>query len=195
MTSSLAAGGLSVLAAEPNPDFDGALAALRPLGVTAVRARVQELPPDIGRFDAVLLSYVLDSVPEEEIRAVHTALRRVVAPGGCFLGVTYAEQSPWRTYSAAVEADIGPCLSGGRTRVFTALEQAGRTVLPLVTVTTGLYAASPYELFDGLAFFYRRRLTAYRAARERLLPRLARLAVTGGGVCRLAVDEVVFEWS
>lgn len=186
-----------VYAVEPNELFWPALQALHSAGLRFVGSRAEDLAAaESDRFDLVLMSYLLDSVPAERVAAICDKVETYLDDNGALLGVTYVDGCPWDTYMLAVESIFGTRRSrGGLSRMYPVLRDLGYTIENVAIVRTEIWADSLRQLFDSTVFFHRRISAEYLAAAPRLMPILERYSRRTHEHFELHVDEVIYRIS
>lgn len=186
-----------IYAVEPNELFWPALQELHSAGLRFAGARAQDLETaGDEKFDLVLMSYLLDSVPAEQVQSICETVRTYLNEKGVMVGVTYVDGCPWDAYMLAVESIFGTSRSrGGLSRMYPLLRDLKYTIENVAIVRTQIWADSLRQLFDSTVFFHRRIATEYLAEASRLIPILENYAQRTREHYELHVDEVIYQIS
>lgn len=185
-----------LVAAEPNAKFSRDLASLGTGDrYRYVQSSIEDFAWENGKFDLILLAYVLESMGgREKWASACQKLQSLLSAHGMLLGATYVDGCAWDTYATIVEKEIGlDSRSGGLSRVFPSLRNAGFNVQVRSILTTQIWGDDIDQLYDGLAFFFRRKADAYYSKRNFLLPSLRRVSSPFGSEVSIAVKEVIYE--
>lgn len=186
-----------VYAVEPNELFWPALQELHSAGLRFVGKKAQDLETARDdKFDLVLMSYLLDSVPAEQVQPICDTVATYLNDNGAMVGVTYVDGCPWDAYMLAVESIFGTRRSrGGLSRMYPLLRDLKYTIENVAIVRTEIWADSLRQLFDSTVFFHRRIAAEYLADADRLMPILEKYSHRTREHYELHVDEVIYQIS
>lgn len=145
------------------------------------------------RYDSILLSYVLESISIADYPAIFEKLKAILNLKGNIYCATYLDGCDWDEFSYIVKARIDLARTGGFYRVLSSIRDCGYSIREREIVSTQIYGESLENLYENLAFFFKRGLDQYINHKQDLIAILERYTErSNDGRFYIEVKEVIF---
>jgi SAM-dependent methyltransferase len=180
-----------VVAVEPEERFTQVIRAANLPNLIVYESKIEEFW-QAGKYDLILMSYLLDSMSSETISVVMNQVESMKAPGGKIVAVTYLEGCNWDVFTHFIANQLGTRRNGGFSRLFSELKTIGWYIHIQKILETHIYGSNLDELYGNLSFFYKDNLDEYHANEGKFKPILRSLSAQAERVS-LSIREVILE--
>lgn len=180
-----------IVAVEPNIKLVKLIQQANKPNIEIYQCKIQDFEYT-QKFDCILLSYFLDTIPKTEWPSILKKLKSLLKPNGLILGITYLEGCEWDVFTQYIARQINISRSGGFGRVTLHLRYYGWDVVFKKLINTQIFGTTYNDLYDNLEFFYKAKIDDYRNNKEKYIHQLKNTATTNKRA-NIGVKEVLYK--